>query len=238
MSSCPRKPLRSICTACHPGPANSFSGRSSPPPFRCSREGKLLVPASQRTSDTSRQAGQCLINRNSIYNSFQTPGPWRLPPGRRGRDSSPGVPGPSSSRRCSLLFKELQLCWTRQNPGGGGGWGGVRTLPQTVPFNTSSAECRDGSGRGETGWGGIGLATFEVPVTSSDSSECLLWGLRLCWEKYLNLPLIPAASPKICLGLVPYFSLLSPSPPLHMKGAMEGATGPNAEPPALFFCLL
>lgn len=56
---------------------------------------------------------------------------------------------------------------------------------------------------------------------SSNSSECLLWGLWLCWEKYLmNLPLTYSS---------PFPSL----PPFPMKGARE-ATGPTAEPPALF----
>ena len=50
----------------------------------------------------------------------------------------------------------------------------------------------------------------------------------------MNLPLLPAASPKICLGLVPSLSPPPLPPILHMKGAMEEATGPNAEPPALF----
>ena len=50
----------------------------------------------------------------------------------------------------------------------------------------------------------------------------------------MNLPLLPAASPKICLGLVPSISP-SPLPPiLHMRGAMEEAARPNTEPPAPF----
>ena len=90
------------------------------------------------------------------------------------------------------------------------------------------------AGWGECGLGWVRTSTILSPCHLFRLSECLLWGLRLCWEKYLNLPLLPAAFPKICLGLVPSLSPFPFPPILHMKGAMEEATGPNAEPPALF----
>lgn len=106
----------------------------------------------------------------------------------------------------------------------------------TVPFT----ECHDGQVRGNgLGWDRTSTIFLSPCHLFLDSSECLLWGLRLCWEKYLNLPLLPAASPKICLGLVfPVFLSRPLLPILHMKGAMEEATGPNAEPPALFLVFL
>lgn len=79
MSFCPRKLLRFISTACHQGPANnSFSSRSSPP-VRCSREGKLLFPAPWAPVTLLAKQDSAWY-RNNIYNSFQTPGPWRMPP--------------------------------------------------------------------------------------------------------------------------------------------------------------
>lgn len=41
---------------------------------------------------------------------------------------------------------------------------------------------------------GIKTSTIFKSLSPLPTPECLLWGLRLCWEKYLNFYLLPAAS--------------------------------------------
>lgn len=169
MSSCPRKQLRSICTACHQGPANSsFSGRFSPP-CQMLKGGEASVSSFPSTSDTSRQAEQGLITGTTFITHSRPQAPGGRLPTVGGRDSTPGVLGLNSSRRCSLLLTERPastagLC---KLPGVGG-WGDQN--PAMELFSTSRVLLNAAMGR----VGGNGLGWDR---TSTILSPCHLFRL-------------------------------------------------------------
>lgn len=127
MSSCPRKQLRSICTACHQGPANSsFSGRFSPPRQQTLEGGEASVSSFLSTSDTSRQAGQCLITGTTFTTHSRPQAPGGCLP-TEGEETHSRCPRPQL-----LLLTDVQDCWALQTPGGGG-WGGQNPAMELFP---------------------------------------------------------------------------------------------------------
>lgn len=181
------------------------------------------------------QQDPALRCRDRNDNSFQAPGSLEQPPSRR-RDYFTR-PGPCfAPHRLSVV----QCGWAPQNPGVGGRWEWVRALSWNFSHH---GDC--GSPRwarvGEKHLGGVGLKTSTIfkslsPLPTPPSAFC--GDSCLCWEKYLNLPLNLLLL-KFCLGLLPSpppsSHPHSPPHPLPTKGAMGEATGPTAEPPALFF---
>ena len=175
-----------------------------------------MSPASQVPVTLNLQAGQCLIQEQHTQ---LIPDPRLLEAASQkgGRDSTPGVLGLHSSHRSS----PSHCCPASLGSAKSQGWAavgvGVGQDPAMELFPSSRVLLNALTGRagaGARGLGWVSISTILSPCHLFRLSECLLWGLRLCWEKYLNLPLLPAASPKICLGLVPSLSPfpLSPHP--------------------------
>lgn len=181
------------------------------------------------------QQDPALPCRDRNDNSFQAPGPWSSLP--QGEETTSLVLDPSLPLTDSVA---VQCGWAPKNPGLGG-WEWVRALSWNFSHHGDCGSPRWARVRGKHL--GVGLKTSTIfkslsPLPTPPSAFC--GDSCLCWEKYLNLPLNLLLL-KFCLGLLPSSPSLFPSlppPPLPTKGAMGEATGPTAEPPALFSCLL
>uniref|UniRef100_A0A5F8A759 non-specific serine/threonine protein kinase n=1 Tax=Macaca mulatta TaxID=9544 RepID=A0A5F8A759_MACMU len=97
--------------SCQPGPRQiaAFLGRSSPL-CQMPEGGEASVSSFPSTSDTSRQAGQCLIQEQHLQ-LIPDPRPWRLPL-NSGEERLSRGPRPQLLHRYSLLLIGVQHCWT------------------------------------------------------------------------------------------------------------------------------